>query len=158
VAEIVEMAAPNFAHESRIRDEYAGRLAELRPAERMLKTEAGFSDSRVRADMRTVDETGLLRVWEFKLAAGYEGLGQALTYLALARKDEGFARPVKAVLAAFEIQAEIITAVEVLNLGVELVVIPPKLRLAGGIPVVTEPPVIPDIPYRPHFTRIVKES
>lgn len=139
-----------FAHECRIRDLYANRLKEFRPAEKLLKTEYKFDGSFVRADMRTVDVSDIIRVWEFKLVGSYEGLGQILTYMALARLAEDFSRPVKGVFAAFGWQQEVRMAVEVLNLGVELVTIPAKLRLAGGVPAklasLSPPPVIPYLP------------
>jgi hypothetical protein len=135
-----------FAHECRVRDLYAARLKEFRPQERLLKTENGFAGSRVRADMRTVDIRNELRIWEFKILASYEGLGQILTYLALERLATGFRRNVQGVLAAFSIQPEIRTAVDVLNLGIELVELPAKLSLAGGIPAITNFGPVPDIP------------
>ncbi|MDQ0679690.1 hypothetical protein QFZ30_003072 [Arthrobacter pascens] len=139
-----------FAHECRIRDMYASRLREFRPTEKLLKTEYKFDGSFMRADMRTVDISDILRVWEFKLIGSYEGLGQLLTYIALARLAEDFSRPVKGVFAAFGWQPEVKLAVEVLNLGVELVTIPAKLRLAGGVPTenapMSSPPVIPFLP------------
>lgn len=139
-----------FAHECRIRDLYADRLKEFRPSEKLLKTEYKFDGSFVRADMRTVDAFETIRVWEFKLIGSYEGLGQILTYIALARLAEDFSRQVKGVFAAFGFQHEVRMAVEVLNLGVELVTIPAKLRLAGGVPAretpPSSPPVIPFLP------------
>jgi hypothetical protein len=136
-----------FAHECRIRDLYASRLVEFRPEEVVLNTEYAYASSRIRADMRTVSREGTIRVWEFKIFASYEGLGQALTYLALARKEEGFERRIQAVLAAFDFKPEIRTAVEVLNLGVELVQIPGKLRLAGGVPYARNAITAPVIPH-----------
>ncbi|MGW4129851.1 hypothetical protein [Amycolatopsis japonica] len=129
---------------------YAARLAEFRPQERLLKTEVGFTGSRVRADMQTVDRWNVLRIWEFKIEASYGGLGQILAYLALERQASSFQRDVRGVLAAFSIQPEIRTAVDVLNLGIELVVLPLKLRLAGGIPTMTRFVPVPDIPAFPH--------
>jgi hypothetical protein len=143
----VAMTDGTYARECLIRDLYSKRLREFRPAEKLLKTEYTFTGSRVRADMRTIDRADLLRIWEFKIFASYEGLGQVLTYLALARMAAEFARPVKGVLAAFDFQPEVIAAVEVLNLGIELVVIPPKLRLAGGVPVIHTPTSTLNIPY-----------
>jgi RecB family endonuclease NucS len=125
---------------------YAARLAEFRPQERLLKTENGFAESRVRADMRTVDSRNCLYIWEFKIAASYDGLGQILTYVALERQASRFQRSVQGVLAAFSIQSEIRTAIDVLNLGIELVELPLKLRLAGGIPFVASSTPVPNIP------------
>jgi hypothetical protein len=138
-----------FAHECRIRDLYAARLDEFRPRERLLKTESRPAGSRLRADMRTVDRSDVLRIWEFKIAASYEGLGQILTYVALERLANNFQRDVQGVLAAFTIQPEIRTAIDVLNLGIEVVELPNKLRLAGGIPAITTVPALPQIPNLP---------
>ena len=123
----------SYAREVRIRDLYAARLQELRPNEKLLKTEYSFLGARARADMRTLDSSEVLRIWEFKIIADYSGLGQALTYLALTRHELGHSRTVKGVLAAFEISDEIRLTNEVLNLGLELVLIPQTLRQAGGI-------------------------
>jgi hypothetical protein len=142
-----------FAHECHIRDLYSTRIREFRPDELLLETEHTFVNSPVRADMRTVDRSDVLRIWEFKIRGGYDGLGQVLTYLALERLQVNFAKPVKAVFAAFSFMPEVLTAVEVLNLGVECVVIPNKLSLAGGVPLVSNPDrpplVIPNIPIPP---------
>jgi hypothetical protein len=138
--------AQEFARETQIRDLYARRLQDFRPHERLIKTETSFADTRVRADMRTVDKDNLLRIWEFEIHASYEGLGQALTYLALARKELDFAQRVCGVLAAFTIQQEILTAIEVLNLGIEPVIVPKHLAQAGGIPLDATPVTLPDIP------------
>jgi RecB family endonuclease NucS len=146
VQDLTSPAEIAFAHECRVRDLYAARLEEFRPQEKLLKTENGFVGSRVRADMRTVDSRNGLRIWEFKIEASYDGLGQILTYLALQRLTSGFRRRVQGVLAAFLIQPEIRTAIDVLNLGIELVELPSKLRLAGGIPAVTSLIPVPDIP------------
>jgi hypothetical protein len=96
--------------------------------------------------MRTVDSGNVLRIWEFKIAASYDGLGQILSYLALERLATAFGRRVEGVLAAFSIQPEIRTAIGVLNLGIELVELPAKLRLAGGVPAITNSTPLPDIP------------
>jgi hypothetical protein len=143
-----------YAPEVKIRDLYAARLGDFRPNEKLLRTEYSFAEARVRADMRTLDSDNVLRIWEFKLVADHSGLGQALTYLALARLAERFERPVKGVLAAFAIGANIRTTNEVLNLGLELVVIPPTLRLAGAVLPSTHSQIalpdiaLPDIPIR----------
>jgi hypothetical protein len=143
--EVTSLAEERFAHECRVRDLYAARLVEFRPLEKLLKTENTFAGSRVRADMRTVDSGNVLRIWEFKIAASYQGLGQVLAYLAMERLETNFRRVVRGVLAAFSFQSEVRAAVDVLNLGIELVELPVKLRLAGGIPVIAGSPV-PDIP------------
>lgn len=88
----------------------------------------------------------MVRIWEFEIVASYEGLGQVLTYLALARKELNFARSVRGVLAAFKIQHEIQAAIEVLNLGVELVFVHDKLRAASGVPWIAALPPVLQIP------------
>jgi hypothetical protein len=140
-----------FAHECRIRDYYAARMGEFRPLERLLKTESGFAGSRVRADMRTVDRTNQLRVWEFKIRASYAGLGQILAYVAQAEMETRFERSVQGVLAAFSFQDEIRTAVRVRHLGIELVELPLKLRLAGRVPAPVSFVPVPDIPSLVHL-------
>ena len=136
----------SFEHECRIRNEYSERLSEFRPDEKLLKTEQKFEDSNVRADMWTVDRYQVRRVWEFKIEVRYEALGQILVYLALARKQHGFDSTIRGVLAGFSIQPEVAQAIEILNLGIELVEIPPKLSQAGGIPFPAAPAVAPSIP------------
>jgi hypothetical protein len=100
--------------------------------------------------MRTVDKTQLLREWEFKIHADYRALGQILTYIALARRERDFARVVRGVIAAFDFQPEVRLAIEVLNLGIELVILPPWMAAAGGIPSSERADqTAPAIPYRP---------
>ncbi|GAA3040762.1 hypothetical protein GCM10010464_00390 [Pseudonocardia yunnanensis] len=148
-----------FAHECRIRDLYARRLPEFRPGEMLIKTEHTYAGSRVRADMRTLSSDGVIRIWEFKITASYAGLGQALTYLAVARQREGFERTFRGVLAAFDFQSEVRTAVEVLNLGIELVELPAKFRLAGRVPQINSHASIPTIPHLSDLLpRHIKES
>ena len=72
---------------------------------------------------------------------------RVLTYLAQAKLELGFERTVVGVIAAFVFPREIRLAVNVNNLGIELVEIPPRLCAAGFVP--TGPsgcPVIPVIP------------
>jgi hypothetical protein len=83
--------------------------------------------------MKTVDTHNVLRVWEFKIQADYNGLGQVLTYLALERKSSP-GRQVRAVLAAFEFAGSIIETNEILNLGIEMIKLPSSLRRAGIVP------------------------
>jgi RecB family endonuclease NucS len=108
--------------------------------------------------MRTVDSENVLRVWEFKIVASYDGLGQILSYLALERRATDFGRRVEGVLAAFSIQPEIRTAIDVLNLGIELVEVPTKLRLAGDVPAITSYIPVPDIPALTDVTASQGES
>lgn len=126
------------AHECHIRDSFADRLATLRPHERLLKTEVQYDQSRIRADMRTVDEHEVWREWEFKVHADYTALGQVLIYVAMAREAHSF-RPVRGVIAALTFQPELVRAVEIMNLNLELVTIPPWLSNAGRVPVAAPP-------------------
>jgi hypothetical protein len=138
-----------YEHECRIRDAYAASLASERPYERLLSLEHTYGDAATRAirgDMKTVNQNNILHIWEFKIQAGYSGLGQILTYVAMARKAMGFEKRVRGVLAAFAFQPEITEAIELLNLGIEAVEIPPKYRQAGGIlpsGMLAAPPVTP---------------
>ncbi|SER47463.1 hypothetical protein [Streptomyces qinglanensis] len=125
--------AEDFAHECAIRDSYARRLVDFRPQERLVRTELMFPEVGLRADMKTVDTNNVLRVWEFKIQADYNGLGQVLTYLAMERKCSP-GRQVRAVLAAFEFADSIIEANEILNLGIEMITLPSMLRRAGTVP------------------------
>lgn len=121
-----------YAHECRIRDAFAEHLHELRPAERLVDTEVRYDVPGARADMRTVDDRQTVREWEFKIEADYSSLGQALVYVALARRAYGFGRSVRGVVAAFSFPAHIAYANEAMNLGLELVEIPAWMRQAGG--------------------------
>ncbi|HYH79474.1 MAG TPA: hypothetical protein VEX86_06745 [Longimicrobium sp.] len=134
-----------LAHERQVRDWYAQHLQEVRPHEQLVRTEARFIDSRVRADMRTVDRDDVIREWEFKLVADYAALGQILTYVALARKQYGFERKIRGVIAAFEFSPEFLLVVEVMNLGLELLHIPHWMRNAGFAMNIADPPPIPKI-------------
>lgn len=138
-----------YAGERAVRDVYAARLSEFRPAERLWKTEHTYPPSLLRGDMRTVDELNRVRIWEFKIKAGPDGLGQILTYVALARLELNFSRPVLGVLAAFEIPPELLQAIEVLNLGIEVVILPDHLRLAGRVPSTASRTHVPHIPLLP---------
>ena len=138
-----------YAAERAVRDAYAARLREFRPDERLWKTEHTYPPSLLRGDMRTVDQRNRVRIWEFKIRAGFDGLGQILTYVALARLELNFTRRVLGVLAAFEIPGELLTAIEVLNLGIEAVLLPEQLRLAGAVPQVAAGIPVPHIPVLP---------
>ncbi|MGK8559544.1 hypothetical protein [Nocardia gipuzkoensis] len=140
----------DIARECAIRDAYAQRLSEFRPDERLLETEYTFHGTKIRADMRTVDRDSVVRVWEFKIVAEYRGLGQALSYWGQERIDAQLQRPVKGVLAAFVFRPEIVRAVESLNIGLELVTIPPKLRAAGLVPA-NSPAIAIPILFIPRF-------
>jgi hypothetical protein len=141
----VEQKTSTFSHECRIRDFYANNLSRERADELLLDTEHSFSDGSTRADMFTVDKSDLMRIWEFKIKADYEALGQILTYVALAKQKTDFKRSIRGVIAAFEFRREIQIAIEVLNLGIEQVIIPAWMAQAGNIPltlqVASPPPV-----------------
>lgn len=139
-----------YAHECRIRDLYAQELAKNRPNELVVGKERRYRTARRRVDLRTVDKSGLLREWEFKIRADYRTLGQILLYLAHARREVGFDRPVRGVIAAFVIPDELRLAVEVMNLNLELVTIPTWMRWAGEVPSQANAavPKVPRIPLR----------
>lgn len=142
---------PLYERESRIRDYYAAELEQHRPDELLIARENSYAGTAVRADMRTIDRRNIIRLWEFKIRASYTALGQILVYVAMARRAEGYEPPIRGVIAAFEFQREIIDAVERLNLGIELVSLPPVLALAGGLPDGLARTPIPPIP-APHPT------
>jgi hypothetical protein len=125
----------DVGRECAIRDAYADQLARFRPHERLISKESTFEGTRVRADMKTVDRSNVLRIWEFKIRAGHAGLGQILTYLAMERLSSPNRR-VRPVLAAFEINTEITQANEMLNLGIEMLVLPRILRRGGDAPAI----------------------
>jgi hypothetical protein len=124
-----------FAHECRIRDLFAESFTELRSDELVIATEHRCGATSIRADLRTVDKNNVLREWEFKIRASYEAVGQILTYVAMARQRENFARTIRGVIAAFEFQPEIKDTIEIMNLGIELVSIPRWMAKAGKIPI-----------------------
>lgn len=134
-----------FERESRIRDLFAARLADYRPNERLIDVESGFKESRRRADLRTVDPENVVRMYEVELVAGYTGLGQVLVYTAIAREELGFHREVRGVLAAFRFEPDVLRAIRVLNLGIEVLTLPPQLARAGGVPIVSERPMLPKL-------------
>lgn len=112
------------------------RLSLFRRDEILVRTEYRYPGPlALRADMRTVDPLNVLRDWEFKKFAGYTALGQILTYVARARRHENFRRRLQGVLAAFEFDPAVIEANAILNLGVEIVRLPPWLAFGGVVPV-----------------------
>jgi len=149
-------ASVRFAHECKIRDAYSRDLPNLRPRERLVRNATRFDHTALIADMSTTDESGTLRIWEFKIVASYDSLGQVLVYLAQKRLDhlirhanevvKGKTRDIRAVLAAFDIRPEVEIAVTILNLGVELVRIPKKYMAAGDVPKGVRPTDTPTIP------------
>jgi len=146
----------SYAHECKIRDAFSKDLATLRPKEKLLKNATRFAHTSLIADMSTTDEAGSIRVWEFKIIASYESLGQVLIYLAQKRLDhvvqnanqvvQGKIKDIRGVLAAFEFRPEVEIAVAILNLGVELVRIPRKYMAAGDVPSGITRTDIPTIP------------
>ncbi|WP_031512564.1 hypothetical protein [Streptomyces sp. NRRL F-5123] len=135
--------------ECRVRDYYASELAQHRPGELLIARENSYDGTAVRADMRTIDRSNVTRLWEFKISASYEALGQILVYMAMARRAEETAGSeclIRGVIAAFDFQPELTYTVERLNLSIELVPLPLVLAHAGGIPAFVEPISIPVIP------------
>jgi RecB family endonuclease NucS len=118
-----------------MRDAYADELDRYRPHEVEVSRERlpGATDQK-RADLFTVDRHGLLRIWEFKVRATAASVGQLLVYLALCRRHYAGKRVVRPVLAAAEFDPDVTFAIEALNLGVEVVVLPPAVLNAGRIP------------------------
>ncbi|MDQ3933702.1 MAG: hypothetical protein M3340_03630 [Actinomycetota bacterium] len=118
-----------------MRNAYADELQRYRPLELEVSRERlpGTADCK-RADLFTVDRQGLLRVWEFKVRATGASLGQLLLYLALCRRHYNGKRVVRPVLAAAEFDPDVTFAIEALNLGIEVVVLPPAVLNAGRIP------------------------
>jgi hypothetical protein len=135
-----------YAHECRIRNAFAKGFREQRPLEKVLSRETRYIATALRADLRSVDRSGLLREWEFKIQADHYVLGQILTYVAHARKELGF-RPVRGVIAAFTFSDDLRMAIEVMNLNIELVTVPLWMSSAGRVPHAgARPPKIPSIP------------
>ncbi len=141
-----------YAHECRVRDAYAHSLSTLRPDERMVKREYRYPTAPRRIDMRTVDRLGTLRDWEFKLSADHRTLGQILIYLSHARRELGF-RPIRGVIAAFEIPEELRLAVEVMSLNIEFVTIPSWMRSAGFVPDTVNNNPIPTMFFKGDLTK-----
>ena len=135
-----------FEHECRVRDEFSRGLSNYRPSEILARTEQRYWGTLLRADMRTVDTDDVIREWEFKINADYKALGQIIQYVALARKAESF-RPIRGVIAAFTFTNELRIANEVMNLNLELVLLPSWLRRSGYL--IEEAAVLPRIPFAP---------
>lgn len=146
-----QVSTPNFAHECKIRDFYAGQLADARPNEMIVKREATFADWPLRADLRTIDRYQVLREWEFKIRADYSSLGQILTYTALMREQMKFDQVVRGVIAAFEIPPYLVKAILINNLSIELVTLPNWMAQAGGIPLTTQELPIVAVPFIPRI-------
>ncbi len=57
-----------------MRDYFSRRLKDFRPGERVVRTEPPIGKTGRRADLLTVDGFNTLRLWEFKLVAGYDAI------------------------------------------------------------------------------------
>lgn len=146
-----------FAHECHIRNAYAKNMCSHRPHERVISRETRYAATALRADLRTVDQRGTLREWEFKIAADHIALGQLLTYVAHARVELGF-RPVRGVIASFSFTDELQRTIEVMNLNIELVTLP-QWMVGGGLAPVRKPAwSVPFIPKLAKNAQHVKEN
>ena len=123
-----------FANECQIRDYYAENFAEFRLNERIIEREHKCGQTAIRADLYSVDCQKIFREWEFKIYADYKALGQILTYVAMARKHSEFKKTIRGVIAAFDFQPEVKEAIEILNLGIEIIQLPNWISGAGKIP------------------------
>ena len=128
----------NLANECRIRDYYAAHLETFRPEEKLARCEQRYSNSSLRADMRTINPQNTIFEWEFKINADYKALGQILQYVALARENEK-SRVIRGVIAAFTFTPELRLANERMNLNLELVLLPTWVRGAGALPLNSAP-------------------
>lgn len=105
-----------------------------------------YKTSRIRADLRTVDRHDVIYEWEFKIEANYSSIGQVMAYTARAKVEFNFNRTVRPVIAAFEFPDEIRMAIEVNNLGIEMVQLPASIRNAGRVPSLLTNPAVIEIP------------
>jgi hypothetical protein len=143
-----------YAHECRIRNAFARDFKAQRPTERVLSRETRYIATALRADLRSVEKSGLLREWEFKIQADHYVLGQILTYVAHARQEMRF-RPVRGVIAAFSFSDDLRMAIEVMNLNIELVTVPLWMSSAGSVPNTgAKTPKIPSIPQLSKTTQL----
>jgi hypothetical protein len=135
--EVTEAAVreAEFAHECRVRDLYATRMSEFRPGEVLIGTETCFAASNRRADLKSVDAANILRLYEFKLVAGPAAIGQVLTYVHLEQHELGYGRDIRGVLAAFRFEPDVIETIRAMHLPIEIVMLPPHLARAGGVPI-----------------------
>lgn len=106
--------------ELQIRDNFADRLTEFRPDEKLLGCEQYYSKFALRTDMETIDKDNTIRVWEFKVVADYSAIGQLIVYLHIKRQATNFERNVVGVLAATEFPLHICEAVIASGLNIEL--------------------------------------
>ncbi|MGE8165952.1 hypothetical protein ACQKRQ_38150 [Paraburkholderia sp. NPDC080076] len=127
-------AGERFAFECHIRDYFAANLQRFRPNELVSKCEVAYRTSRIRADLRTINQADVIFEWEFKIEADYSAIGQVMAYSAYAKIEFDFKRTVRPVIAAFRFPEEIRKAIEVNNLGIEIVQLPASLRAAGALP------------------------
>ena len=73
-----------FAYECHIRDFYAENLKRYKLGHLVSQREVTYKTSRIRADLRTVDEHDVIYEWEFKIQADYSSIGQIMAYTARA--------------------------------------------------------------------------
>ena len=123
-----------YARELAMRNAYADELSTYRSQEYEVSREGLPGGTRRRADLHTVDRNEVLRVWEFKIRATPDALGQLQMYLWLCRLHYGLSRVVRPVLAAAEFDPELPAVIEGLNLGIEVVRLPPAVLNAGDVP------------------------
>jgi hypothetical protein len=124
-----------YARETAMRDAYANDLRRYRTTEYELSREKlpGITAAK-RADLFTVDQHDVLRVWEFKIRASSDAIGQVLVYLALCRRHYGLNRIIRPVIAAAEFDPDVLYAIEALHLGIEVVRLPAAVLNAGKVP------------------------
>ncbi|WP_155301347.1 hypothetical protein [Cupriavidus necator] len=139
-------AREGFAFECHIRDFYAANLKRYKPGHLVSQREVTYKTSRIRADLRTVDQHDVIFEWEFKIEADYSSIGQIMAYTAHAKVEFNFNRTVRSVIAAFEFPDEIRMAIEVNNLGIEMVRLPGAIRNAGHVPSLLTNPAVLEIP------------
>jgi RecB family endonuclease NucS len=122
-----------YARETAMRDCYAKELATYRPNEHEVSREALPGSASKRADLFTIDKSNIFRVWEFKIRADSNAIGQLLVYLALCRRHYP-TDTIRPVLAAAEFHDDVRYAIEALNLNIEVVDLPPSVLGAGKVP------------------------
>ena len=122
----------DLPRETDVRTFYMNNLKYLRPGEKCIGTELSYKSTSIRADARTIDDRNLIREWEFKIHADYNALGQILTYVATAKYETDFSREIRGVIAAFYFREDLRRTVEVMNLNVDLILIPSWLRIPGS--------------------------
>jgi hypothetical protein len=136
----------DFAYECHIRDFYAANLKRYKQGHLVSQREVTYKTSRIRADLRTVDEHDVIYEWEFKIQADYSSIGQIMAYTARAKVEFNFKRTVRSIIAAFDFPDDIRMAIEVNNLGIEMIRLPESIRNAGHVPSLAIKPAVIEIP------------